>query len=977
MELTENKGIHIRTIQASKAFEHSEREGYFKSKYNGMIPYSLQSIKLEKVKGFNKREVIMEGTKANPIKWKYLSDSLINLKFDYSTKSGNDILPKLKVGLNKKKIKNYLVKGTDDKEKVKKINESIESLNKYISRIEKEIKEAKWEEKSTGALRSYLYKNGFTITTEKKNRKTGEVTESKTKYVLFQRSSSKSRKGECLFIDEDLLKPMQRWSRMGLSFKKDVPTDIVSLKAYESLVGSSIETTVNINVDNILLVNDVKSIFEKMVKVVETGEDGKLEVNYRKKTIENDIWDGESLLDHDTFFNGKDYSFILLRNHMFKSAGFSCKIEQFLEDHCPKGKTLDTWEIKDMYGNPMLARNIKVITTPNSCKFLKFAYLKTKDKSYTEYKGLSDKEKFKAEKAMYKHWKDKVTSDGQIFGVCKHEKESTHTFFEENEDSLNRLSYQIVNTLVSSKQDIKDLASDELEYIEKLKNNIEVFVDYIDKTSNDNNSNQLYVNLYKINNEVQYTKMFKKFRSSQVSSYIKTLKSGSIKIKDTDYCIMCSNPIELVKWAISDFDINNVKPIALKGDEVYTTLFQFDCELVSHRNPHTSPSNVYIAKNVDNNLISNYMPISKNVIICNSIETVLAETLSGADFDSDSVLASNNAKLVELGKIANENYMTVVSGIEQLQANNYTYSSGDMAVADERISKSGQLIGEVANLGQYAISIHNEYRNLAVKKVNGVVLVDNYYLRIANEILTEIDKVCSLSTCVIDMAKKSFKLNIQSEITGIRNKLNKYTMYREKKVANLKNKKLVKKIETIIKPNFFQYVEADKIGDEKKSKKKRKVKVEYVNYLTPMDFLQEVLSEVKYANRSKTVDMKDLLNTDIKRSEANRNQLPKLYELSDSFNKDFNDINAQKLEIEDRMQRATEISCDFRSELSKMIITSETIYALIEDMYSNTDKKKRKEKVNKNARLINFLLETHHDNFVNVFSEKQAYFNTN
>ena len=43
----------------------------------------------------------------------------------------------------------------------------------------------------------------------KKNKRTGEVKKSKTTYVLFQRSSSKSRKGECLFIDKDLLEPMQ------------------------------------------------------------------------------------------------------------------------------------------------------------------------------------------------------------------------------------------------------------------------------------------------------------------------------------------------------------------------------------------------------------------------------------------------------------------------------------------------------------------------------------------------------------------------------------------------------------------------------------------------------------------------------------------------------------------------------------------------------------------------------------------------
>ncbi|WGT37143.1 hypothetical protein QH639_14945 [Lysinibacillus sp. 1 U-2021] len=974
MSKKENKGIYIRSIQASKAFEHSEREGYFSAKYNGMIPYSLQTIKLDNVKGFNKKQLIMEGTKKEPVNWKYLSNSLINLKFDNKVKSGAEILPKLKISLNKKKIKNYLVKATDDENKIKKLEESIENLEKYIERIESEIKEKKWEEKSKGILRSYLYKNGFTVTTEKKNKRTGEVKKSKTTYVLFQRSSSKSRKGECLFINKDLLEPMQKWSRMGLTFKENAPTDIVSLRAYESLIGSGLESTVHIDVDNILLVDDVKSIFERKVKVVETEKNGKLEVNYRNKKIENDIWDGESLLDHDTFFEGKDYSFILLRQHMFKSAGFSFKIQKFLRDKAKElGIDFDTWIIRDMYGNPILASNVKMITTPNSCKFLKFAYLKTVDKFYTDYKELSDKKKFKAEKAMYEHWKKAVRKDGQIFGVCKHEKESSHSFLEEDKDSVNRLSYQILNTLIATKEDIKVLALDELNYIEQLKNNIDVFIDYIDKTSNDNNSNQLYINLYKINNETQYTKMFKKFRATQVNSYIKKLKSGSIKIKDADYTVMCSNPIELAYHALGLLDKEALKPITLKGDEVYTTLFPFCDDVVGHRNPHTSPSNLYMAKNTYNKMISDYMPITKNVVVVNAIETLLQEITSGSDFDSDSLLLSNNKKLIELGEVAKEKYMTVVSGIKPKQANDYSYSPESMAEADEKISVSGRLIGEVANLGQYAVSIHNFYRNLN-------------YKNIAKEILTEIDKVCSLSTCVIDMAKRSFYLNIQSEITGIRNKLNKYTMdiiiVSKYKVNKKAKHKLVDKVKiikvecksfkhekfTIIKPNFFRYVEAEKIEEERRFKKEKKVKVIYENYLTPMDFLQEVLSEIKYANRSKTIDMKKLLNPNIKRSDSNRHQIPVLYKLGESISKKFDDINAEKLEMEDRMDRAIEIACNARKELSKMKISSETILTLIEDMYSDTNKSKRKDKVEKNVRLINLLFETHHDNFVNVFS---------
>ena len=49
-----------------------------------------------------------------------------------------------------------------------------------------------------------------------------------------------------------------------------------------------------------------------------------------------------------------------------------------------------------------------------------------------------------------------------------------------------------------------------------------------------------------------------------------------------------------------------------------------------------------MAKNTYNKMISDYMPITKNVVVVNAIETLLQEITSGSDFDSDSLLLSNN-----------------------------------------------------------------------------------------------------------------------------------------------------------------------------------------------------------------------------------------------------------------------------------------------------------------------------------------------
>lgn len=97
-------------------------------------------------------------------------------------------------------------------------------------------------------------------------------------YVQFERSSSKARTGDCLFIDEKYLPEMLLWVRMGLNFKKEIigkngkpykkpkyiKVDITGSRSYESLTSSSITCTVNIDPYSILLINDVSSSYTKI-----------------------------------------------------------------------------------------------------------------------------------------------------------------------------------------------------------------------------------------------------------------------------------------------------------------------------------------------------------------------------------------------------------------------------------------------------------------------------------------------------------------------------------------------------------------------------------------------------------------------------------------------------------------------------------------------------------------------------------------
>lgn len=163
-------------------------------------------------------------------------------------------------------------------------------------------------------LRDYFYNKGFNL---------GGV-----HYIRYKRSSGSSRQGKCLFIDEKLLKAMEKWGECGLK----PAGDLASWESYKALSLSSLKGTIDIPLNSILFIQDCKSEFiEEVVSVEE--QNGTLVATTKETIIENDIWDGESLLD-ESLFKGDyaDKHMLLLRNKFFKSCGFKTKLQKWFKD---------------------------------------------------------------------------------------------------------------------------------------------------------------------------------------------------------------------------------------------------------------------------------------------------------------------------------------------------------------------------------------------------------------------------------------------------------------------------------------------------------------------------------------------------------------------------------------------------------------------------------------------------------------------
>ncbi|APH23937.1 TPA: hypothetical protein ACXDAY_002945 [Clostridium botulinum] len=876
------KDIYIMSLEGADIYEHINREADLHKNYVGMIPYSLELRKL-KIKIFDSKRYN-----------KTLTNDIINVKFNKKVRSNTEV-----INILNKKIRQNKV-------------QDVEGTKRFIEELKSKTE---WQEIKNDDLRQKLYKAGFKLEFYKKDKKTKEyVLDETIKYVVYKRSSSKSRTGQVLFIKEELKEKMIKWARMGLEFENRSDIDYPSLLSYESLVSSSLEDTVKIPVENILLIDDVKSIFPVDVNVVEKDKKGLLvsrpQDDYK---MENDIFDGEGLLDSQYFVSGReDKGMMLLRQHMFKCCVFNTNIQQFLKDNCPTDVDYNTWKLENMFGETILAKDIHLITTPNSLKALKFSKIKD------------------SKQEMWEQWENIVKKEGNIFGICKSEKESKRGYDIEG-NIINQTSYQMLNSMPISSTDMEKLSQFELDYIEKLKNNDDTYIEFLEKNANDMNCNEMLVDLCKKNNEITHTKLFKDKRKKDIHNYIKHVKKGKIRLQG-DYCTIIQNGKELLYHAIGKLPVSDgildckewEKEMILKDNEVYTTLHDFNEEYVGFRNPHTSPSNVLIVQNTDSDFVEKYFNLTDNIIYTNAINFEINRILSGQDVDSDSIVLFNSDVLLENAKECYKKYRVCINNVDT-DLNKYKVTNTDMAKIDNILANSQRFIGEVVNLGQLYMSTYYDCINKGETDKNKL-----------STLIQGVDICTILSEISIDSAKRMYEIDIEQQIK----ELSKCKYLYENK------------------PNFFKYVSQNK-----------NIKNKVQKYETSMDHLQEILNNIEDAEERPTIDLLKFINNFDKKKVKWR----QVTGITESINHMMNNIKY----IETFMRSNTEdekkekyiaqdnTKNEHMQQIKRYKIKTETIYVIIQEVLHDRIECKYK------TDLLNILYNLDKEKFLEVFKKQK------
>lgn len=595
-------------------------------------------------------------------------------------------------------------------------------------------------------LRENLYENGFYCDGKK--------------YVRFKRSSGSSRVGKCLFIQEEMYQRMKNWERCGISMRSGTMLDLAGWEAYIALTLSSLVDTMELKPENILLIEDYDSTFKDEMMAVGL-ENGQLTVEPKVTEISNCIWDGQSLLDKSMFGKYQDRGMLLLRARFFKSACFNTNIQQFFRDN---GIT-DVSQLKGKTRAKKL-EDIKLITTPSSVKYLKFG--------------------------SWDQWLDNLEP---TFGIVKFEK-PTHFF----DGDLVQTHYQLLNTLHMSREEVRELLAESADYFRQMDDNPAVFRYYVGcQCGNEspklefNGLNDILYYFTAHNKWFHRTKMYHEWKQDILQSFKKNVRKGHILVRGT-YATLFGNPYEMLQAAIGRFDGTSL----LGQGNVWCRMFADGEEILGSRSPHVAVGNILLARNVRHEYLDRYFNLSPEIVCINSIEENILERLSGADYDSDTMLVTSNPLLVRKAKEHYDHFLVptklVPAAMKKRRYDNRGKAELDHDTSDNRI-------GEIVNLSQ-------ELNTLYWHKLNNGASFED-----VADIYKEVAKLDVLSNIEIDSAKREYAVDTKREISRIRRKYQRRTDDGKR-----------------IKPLFFSHV-FSRYRDTNRNA--------YTAHDTTMDYLQE------------------------------------------------------------------------------------------------------------------------------------------
>lgn len=715
-------GIKIKNIEASTLFEYNNGVRDHYDYKDAMFTNSLFSDFL----------------KENGLKiWKDESTrDIICLEFNFGSRSYEEEIAHLKKIAVNARTEYKMAKSHGHAaqiEKKKRKRNKIASLFQDAQKNKDNYKKYSKEE-----IRKIFYNDGVTIDyiSRKKN---GDITKTeRIHYKMLYRSTGKAKKGSCVFICDRLYKKAHDFLYMGIKLPK-TETPIIEVSAYAPLVSSGIIGRIKLNPKNILILKDIDSFFNTDVISIETDENRHCIAKHLENyTVKNTLFDGQALID-SSIFPSWGNGYILLRHHFCKMAAFNTNIQAFFKDYFKDDYYTAT--VKDMFGIDHFVKDIELITTDNSMKWLKL-------------------------NISYDYWCKRVYENNCMFGIVK-------TAHESKLGEVQKMSYQMVNSL--DNDIMENVVRESVEYITKLKKDNDEFLKYLEKNKNFSNDFDVLIALCQQNPEFMRSEYFRERKKTIIKTYVLNMKSGKI-LQNAENLVIIGSPYAMLLYGATGREdiIKDDITFFVEEDSIqcYTERFNSGEYLAFFRSPFNSKNNLTYLHNTYSSKIEKYFNLGRQCIAVNMIGTDFQDRNNGSDQDSDSGYTTNQSDIVEHARKCKFQYPTIVNNI-QMEKNIYNNTMDDFAKMDNMLASSQLDIGESSNLAQLAQTYMCNFED---QKYN--------------------DYVCILSViaqAAIDNAKRRFDIDITGEIRRIKNdmdiKQNGYPVFWEiiKKGVSVKN----------------------------------------------------------------------------------------------------------------------------------------------------------------------------------------------
>ncbi len=320
-----------------------------------------------------------------------------------------------------------------------------------------------------------------------------------------------------------------------------------------------------------------------------------------------------------------------------------------------------------------------------------------------------------------------------------------------------------------------EVCKQSVEYVNKLKSDDNVFLEYLRENTNFSNDYEVLIALCEYNSDFMNSSYFRERKCTIIKEHIQSLKAGKIT-QNAENLTVVGSPYAMLLYAICGdekiVDEDDTFEHEHGTIQCYTERFSEGEYLAFFRSPFNSKNNLTYLHNVKDEKMRKYFNFGSQVIAVNLIGTDFQDRNNGSDQDSDFGYTTNQPEIVQHAKMCYSEYPTIVNSIPK-EKPTYGNTMETYALIDNSLAKSQSDIGISSNLAQVA---QTYAYNFSDKKFS--------------------DYVCILSVlaqCAIDNCKRRFDVDVTNEIKRIKEdmdiKTHKYPKFWQfiKKGVSLRN----------------------------------------------------------------------------------------------------------------------------------------------------------------------------------------------